>query len=214
MEAEALGMFRARGGFAFVMVVAHGGCIDATVSTTGSARTGSEQLLLTGTSDQAIDCLDFRPLCGARVYLDTKNLSATDSGWISFSLRRAMARQGLLLVDEKEHPQVIVEAAVAAYGTDQADCSVSLPSSTPTSSTLLPLSPSGSSGSGALTRKFRQYAVVKLALLGIDAQTHRLVWETGTILHTGALDRRFCADEEVSRFTTIPELHGYPRNGN
>ena len=92
------------------------GCVSVTTKITGSSRAGAEQLLLTGTSDRAVGSIDFRPLSGHRVYLETSQVSAADSGWVIFSLRREMARQGLLLVSDKKEAQTLIEAALVLTG--------------------------------------------------------------------------------------------------
>ena len=79
----------------------------------GLLKGRAEQLLLTGTSDRAVGSIDFRPLSGHRVYLETSQVSAADSGWVIFGLRREMARQGLLLVSDKKDAQTLIEAALA-----------------------------------------------------------------------------------------------------
>lgn len=189
------------------LAVASSGCVSVTTKLTGSTRAGAEQLLLTGTADRAIDSIDFRPLAGRKVFLETGQVSATDAGWIVFGLRRAMARQGLLLVADKKEAQTVVEAAVGAYGTDEVDSRISLPTSF--ASSLVPIPIGGSDGSG-LVRKNRQDAVVKLALFGYDAATRQLAWESETVMEVGRLDRRFFGTTNVTRQTSLPELEAYP----
>src|SRR4051794_15714921 len=166
-----------RNGGLLLLALCMGLCGYASVTTkiTGSARAGAEQLLLTGTSDRAIGSIDFRPLAGQRVFLDTTQVQAADSSWIGFTLRREMARQGVFLVADKKDAQTPVEAAVAAYGTDEVDCRFSLPTSF--SAGVLPL-PTGTADAGGLIRKNRQDAVVKLALFAYDARSHQLTWES------------------------------------
>src|SRR5262245_40843339 len=68
-------------GTVLTLTVAADGC--GTVKTTGTARSGTEQLLLTNAWDSALQKVDFRPLTGVPVYLDTTNINATiDQGWI------------------------------------------------------------------------------------------------------------------------------------
>jgi hypothetical protein len=183
------------------------GCANFSAKITGSPRAGTEQLLLTGTSDRAMESIDFRPLAGARVYLDTARIAAPDAGWVIFSLRRAMARQGLLLVDGKKEAQVIVEAALGAYGTDEVDTRWTLPFLV--SPVSLPFTTAGLSPQ-SLSRNNRQDAVVKLALIAYDATSRRLIWESGTILQSQSLDRKFIGAANVSRSSTLPELQWYP----
>jgi hypothetical protein len=183
------------------------GCASVTTKITGSARAGAEELLLTGTSDRAVGSIDFRPLAGRRVFLDTAQVKATDSGWVIFSLRREMARQGVLLVDDKKLAQTLVEAAVAAYGTDEVDCRFSLPSTF--SVGVLPV-PTGTADAGGLIRKNRQDAVVKLALLAFDARSRELIWESPTVTEFGYLDRRYFGTTNLTRRSSEPELEEYP----
>ena len=90
-----------------------GGCTS--VKTTGTSRSGTEQLLLTGAWDSALCAVDFRPLAGARVYLDPQFVSVVDKDWVLSSIRRAMARQGVLLENSKDKAQLIVEPSFGAY---------------------------------------------------------------------------------------------------
>ena len=105
----------------FVMALTPG-C--STVKMTGTPRSGTEQLLLTGTWDAALMGVDFRPLTGSRVFLDAERVSVVDKDWIISSIRRTMAEQGVLLENTKDKAQVIVEAAFGAYGTDGASASL------------------------------------------------------------------------------------------
>ncbi len=101
------------------------GC--TTVKTTGTARTGTEQLLLTGTWDDAICRVNFQPLAGAKVFVDGQYVANVDKEWIISSIRRTMAEQGVLLESNKDKAQVIVEVGVGVYGTDQRDTTTGLP---------------------------------------------------------------------------------------
>ena len=190
------------------LALAMSGCTNINSKITGTPRAGAEQLLLTGTADRAIDCINFQPLTGAKVFLDTSMLAAPDAGWIQFSLRRAMARQGVLLVDTKADAQVLVEAALGAYGTDEVDFRLTTPG------TLLagtiPLAAS-IGDTQALIRKARQDAIVKLALTAYDTGSRQLVWESGNRLNTQTLDRKFIGTVEARRSNSLPELDRYPR---
>ena len=190
-----------------LLATAMSGCASVTTKVTGSPRAGAEQLLLTGISDRAIGSIDFRPLAGRHIYLDATRLSTADSGWVTFSLRREMSRQGLLLVSDNKNADTIVEASVAAYGTDEADRRFSLPSTIPLG--MMPISTGVADASG-LFRKSKQDAVVKVALFAYEAKTGQFVWESGTIMEMGHLDRRFCGTANITRDTSLPELESYP----
>ena len=91
--------------------------------------------------------VDFSPLAGARVFLDTQFVTVVDKDWVISSIRRTMAEQGILLENNKDKAQVIVEAAIGAYGTDERDRKFGLPglSLSPSLTTGAALSSAGSS---------------------------------------------------------------------
>ena len=72
-------------------------CGCGTIKTTGTARSGTEQVVLTSAWDAALQKVDFRPLAGVPVFLDTSNITAVDQGWVISSIRQAMISQGVLL---------------------------------------------------------------------------------------------------------------------
>ena len=121
-----------------------------------------------------------------------------------------MARQGLLLVSDKKEAQTLIEAAVGAYGTDEIDSRISMPSTLPVG--LLPVS-TGSSATGGLIHKNWQDAVVKLALFAYDAKTRQMVWESNTLMDCGYLDRYYLGTSNIRRQTSLPELESYPPRG-
>lgn len=165
-------------GFCCVVLAVESGC--GTVKTTGTARTGTEQLLLTNSWDSALAKVDFRPLTGVPVYLDTTNATAVDQGWVVSSLKQAMLTQGVLLRSKPEQAQWIVEARVGAYGTDSYNVMVGIPQTTvPQTFTGVP---AGTIPEIALAKKIDQHAVSKLALFAYDRATGQIVWSSGTVL--------------------------------
>lgn len=157
-----------------------GGC--GTVKTTGTARTGTEQLLLTNAWDTALQKVDFRPLTGVPVYLDTANVTAVDQGWVVSSLRQAMLAQGVLLRAKPEQAQWIVEARVGAYGTDDYNWLLGIPQTTipPTVTGM----PTGTIPELPVIKKSDQWGVAKLALFAFDRSSGQFVWSSGTVLAT------------------------------
>jgi hypothetical protein len=152
------------------------GC--GTTKQSGTARTGTEQLLLTNAWDAALAKIDFRPLTGVPVFLDTANATAVDQGWVVSSLKEAMLKQGVLLRAKPEQAQWIVEARVGAYGTDAYNWMFGIPQTTvPATITGVP---TGTIPEIALAKKSDQKAVAKLALFAYDRTSGQLVWTSGT----------------------------------
>jgi len=170
---------RALAGLAASAVLASAvGC--GTTKTTGTPRTGTEQLLLTNAWDKALMKVDFRPLTGAPVFLDTANVTAIDQGWVVSSLREAMLTQGVLIREKREQAQFIVEARVGAYGTDDDSLLVGISQTTipPTFTGV----PTGTIPKLPLVERGRQQAVAKLALFAYDRAGGQLVWSSGNVL--------------------------------
>jgi hypothetical protein len=159
-----------------ILALAFVGC--GTVKQTGTARTGTEQLLLTSSFDRALQKVDFRNLTGVPVYLDTTNITTVDQGWVVSSLRQALLTQGVLLKPKAEQAQFIVEARVGAYGTDDYSLMIGVPQITvpPTLTGI----PSGTSPEMPLVKKSDQQAVTKLALFAYHRTSGQIVWTSGT----------------------------------
>ncbi len=154
------------------------GC--GTVKTSGTTRTATEQLLLTNAWDAALDKVDFRPLAGVPVYLDTNNVSAIDQGWVVSSIKQAMLSQGVLLRQKPEQAQWVVEARVGAYGTDEDSWLLGIQQTTVPP--LVTGVPSGTIPEIPIIKRSRQSGVAKLALFGYDRNSGQLVWNSGTML--------------------------------
>jgi hypothetical protein len=185
------------------------GCTSMKV--TGTARTGTEQLLLTGTWDAALSAVDFRPLAGRKVFLDPQYISVVDKDWVISSIRRNMAEQGVLLESNKDKAQVIVEAAFGAYGTDQRNLTTGLPAvGVAPSLTGASVVSSGSSTSLTFSQTNQQDAVVKAAMFAYEAKTGQIVWETGPMFNAQGLRDHFFLGSGPYRLSSRPEVEQYP----
>ena len=186
-------------------------CGCTSVNVTGTPRTGTEQLLLTGTWDSALSKVDFGPLKGSRVFFNAEHVSIVDKDWVISGIRRTMAEQGVLIENNKDKAQVIVEGAFGAWGTDQRDCKTGLPGIGVTPSLTGPaVVSSGSSTSLTLSETNQQDAVVKAALFAYDAKSGKLMWESGPIMNAQGLRDHFVLGSGPYRLSTRPEVEQYP----
>jgi hypothetical protein len=154
------------------------GC--GTTKVTGTARTATEEMLLTNAWDDALRKVDFRPLTGVPVYLDTQYVNAVDQGYVISSIRQAMLQQGVLLRAKPEQAQWVVEPRVGAYGTDSYDWLLGIRQTTvpPTFTGI----PTGTIPEIPFVKKSNQQAIAKLALFAYDRSSGQLTWSSGTNL--------------------------------
>ncbi len=196
---------------AAIVSVSASGCTS--VKMTGTARTGTEQLLLTGTWDDALCRVDFRPLAGEKVFVDPTYLSSVvDKDYVISSVRRTMAEQGVLLESNKDKAKFILEPSFGAYGTDMRDTNVGLPGMTlmPSLLTGATVASSGSSSSLNMSQTNREDAVVKAILYAYDAKTGRMVWESGWLLNAQGVRDHFFMGAGPYRMSSRGEVERYP----
>ncbi|WP_052298866.1 DUF6655 family protein [Isosphaera pallida] len=147
---------------------------------THTPRTATEQLLLTSAWDDAVKRIDFSPLSGVPVHLDTTNLKGhSDEGWIASSLRQALLTHGALLRTKPEEARWIVEPRVGVYGTDSSDWMIGLPQLT--IPITIPGLPMGTIPEVPIYKKSHQRGVARLALFAYDRQSGQVVWTSGTV---------------------------------
>lgn len=152
------------------------GC--GTVRNTNTARSGTEQMLLSSAFDEALRRIDFSPLENAPVYFETKNIEAVDKGWVISSIREAMLVRGVRLMEKPEQASVIVEARIGALGTDDFSFLIGIPQITvPATITGMPM---GTIPEIALMKKADQKALSKVALFAYDKASGGVVWTSGT----------------------------------
>jgi hypothetical protein len=192
-----------------LLLVLTGGC--TTVTVTGSPRTGTEQLLLTGTFDDALYHVDFSPLAGSRVFLDPTFITVVDKDWIISSIRRTMAEQGVLIENSKDKANIVVEASFGAYGTDQRDRQFGLPgmSLMPSLTTGAAVASNGSASLN-LSETKQQDAVIKARLFAYEAKTGRLIWETAPLYNAQGVRDHFVIGSGPYRMSSRGEVQQYP----
>jgi hypothetical protein len=196
--------------FALFALILDTGCTS--VKMTGTPRTGTEQLLLTGTWDSALAQIDFSSLRGTKVFLDPQYITVIDKDWIISSIRRTMAEQGLLLENTKDKAQVILEVAFGAYGTDERDRKFGIPgfSIAPSLTTGATLSTANNSTSLTFSETNQQDAVVKASLFAYEVKTGRLVWESTPLFNAQGVRDHFVMGSGPYRLSSRPEVAQYP----
>ncbi len=180
------------------------GC--AQTKTSNTARTATEQLLISNAVDQALDKIDFRAFAGHTVFLDDKYVDCTDKQYVISSVRHRILHQGAILVAKPEEAEVLVEMRTGVVGTDIADSFLGIPEVTLPGMLTLP-------EVRVLTRQV-QTGTAKLGIVAVDAKTKQVLGEGGMTLAQSDNNNWFVAGMgpfktgsikgEVNRMTSGP----------
>ena len=109
--------------------------ITATGCGTTRDKMATDQLLLSDAVDRAVAHIDFSPLDGETVFLDTqyirqvKGSGFVNADYIISSLRSQMVLAGILLQEDRDEATFIVEPRVGALGSDGHDVNYGVPAS-------------------------------------------------------------------------------------
>lgn len=144
-----------------------------------TARTATEQLLISDAIDRAVSDFDLRALAGKEIYLDTSRIKSTvDSDYLTSSLRQHALASGCILKAKLEEAEYVVEVRSGAVGTDRNDALLGVPATNVPATTL-----TGGMAAAvpevSLWKKTDQRAVAKIALFAYNRETGRPVWQSG-----------------------------------
>jgi hypothetical protein len=101
------------------------GCTSTKQSNT--ARTATEQLLISNAVDQSLNKVDFAPLAGATVFVEEKYIDCVDKGYIIGSVRHKLLQAGALLAGKPEEADAIIELRSGGVGTDVSSSYLGVP---------------------------------------------------------------------------------------
>lgn len=112
-------------GVSFAVLVC-GGCASSRTSNT--ARTATEQVLLSNAIDRSLTNVTFDELRSRKVFLDDKYLDAVDKGYLMGTLRHRALAAGALLASNAAEADVVIEVRSGGVGTDTEESFVGIPS--------------------------------------------------------------------------------------
>jgi hypothetical protein len=148
------------------------GCTST--KTTNTARTGTEQLLISNAVDQSLSKVDFRTVAGKRVLVEEKYLDSIDKGYVASTVRHHVLQAGGSLATKPEEADLILEIRSGGIGTDTSDSFIGVPGISLPGMLTLP--------DVKIVTRTRQSAYAKLGLVAIDAKTHQVLGDGGTTL--------------------------------
>jgi len=148
------------------MLVCTSGC--ATTNTTNTARTATEQLLLSNAIDQSLNKVDFSAMHGRKVFLDPAYLDGVDTQYVISSLRHHLLYNGVSLASSADKADMILEARSGGIGTDTTESYYGVPGiSLPGGMFTLP--------EIKLVTRMNQHATAKIGLAAYDADEREIV---------------------------------------
>ncbi|QDV13757.1 hypothetical protein CA51_36480 [Rosistilla oblonga] len=155
---------------------------------TTKSRTATDQLLLSDAVDRSVSAIDFRPLTGKKVYLDTTYLSAVkgtlfvNSDYIISSLRQQIIAAGCLLEEDRKTAELIIEARVGTLGADGHMVSYGIPASNAlatAASLVAEAAPVPTIPEISFAKRESNEASAKIAAFAYDRETRQAVWQSG-----------------------------------
>ena len=171
-------------------IVPLAGC--ATRKQSDTARTGVEQLLISTAVDRALDKVDYKPIAGAKVYVEEKYLDCVDKNYVFVALHQRLLRNNCTLVGKADDADVVMEVTSGGVGTDRTDLFVGI--------TEIPLPPPSPIAIPKMSifNRTRAIGTAKIGLVAYDAKTKHPVINTDplarsdfkawTILGTGGVE--------------------------
>lgn len=154
------------------------GC--GTTRSSDSMRTATEQMLMSSAIDKAVNEINFQPLAGKEVFLDTDRLRGfVDENYTVSTLRQAMFANGVILKPDKPSAKYIAEARAGVLGTNSSSVLIGVPAvnlpnvggTAPGVPTAIPEIP--------FAKTSRQAGIAKLALFAYNQQTGHPIWQSG-----------------------------------
>lgn len=155
------------------------GC--ATTRSTDTARTATEQLLISDAIDRAVQSLDLQPLAGQTIFLDeSKVADAVDKNYFVSTLRQQLLANGCELKEKREDADFIVEARAGAIGTDRSDLLFGIQQTpVPAIPVIQPL-PS-TVPEVPLAKRKDQRGIAKIAIFAYHRASGSPVWQSGIV---------------------------------
>lgn len=168
---------------------------------TTNSRSATEQLLVSDAVDRVISQINFAPLAGQTVYLDSKYIETikttgfVNAPYVISCLRQQLTAAGCLLQDAAATADIIVEPRVGTLGSDGHEITFGVPPSTALSSAAsivsnapaIPLLPEIS-----LAKSDSQSGAAKIGVFAYYRESKQPIWQSGTLVaHSTAKDTWF-----------------------
>lgn len=145
--------------------------------------------MLTDAIDRSVEQIDFSPLHGRRVYLDTQFIGTrSESGYLISSLRQQIAAAGCKLSESAADAELVVEARIGSQSTNRHDSLLGIPATTvPPVFTGVPVAIPEVS----ISKKTIQTGVSKLAVFAFWTEDGSIAWQSGVLRQDSVIQNRW-----------------------
>lgn len=157
------------------------GC--GTTRTSNTARTATEQLLISDAVDRTVQQINFKVLAGEAVFFDTSQMGdVVDKGYVISCMRQHLLASGCVMKDKRDDATFVIEPRVGVVGTDSHDLMFGIPAfSVPQ---VVPGTPLPSSVPEiAFAKRRDQRGVAKIAVFAYRRETGEPVWQSGMAMN-------------------------------
>ena len=151
-------------------VVALGtGC--SSTSTSNTARTAKEQMLISDAVEQSLSKVNFAPLHGQRVFIEEKYLECVDKPYLVGTVRHLVMRSGGYLMDKQDDADVVMELRSGGVGTDTSEAYLGTPEIALPGMLTIP--------EIRLVERNSQFAYAKIGMVLLDAKSRQSLGDGG-----------------------------------
>lgn len=169
-------MLRLCGALLLAGIVGSIGCTSTNSSNT--ARTATEQMLISNAVDQSLSKVDFQAFGGRKVFVEEKYLDCADKNYVASSVRHRVLMQGGQIAAKPEEADVIVEVRSGAVGTNSSNSFLGIPQ--------IQIPGMFATPEIKLINRVNQTGMAKIGLVAFDAKTHQVLGDGGMSLAKSA----------------------------
>lgn len=183
------------------LVIVFGGLLVTTgcssTRTSNTARTATEQVLLSTAIDRSLSNVSFETLQAQRVFIDDKYLDSVDKGYLMGTLRHRALAAGAVLAPSASEADIVIEARSGGIGTDTEESFIGIPSvGVPGMAISIP--------DIKLVQRNTQHGMAKIGLVAYDPKT-------GTAVGLGGQTTALTKNDDVFLFGAGPIRRGEVR---
>lgn len=148
------------------------GC--SSVQSSHTARTATEQLLISNAVDQSLSKVDFGGFANRKVFVEEKYMDSVDKAYVLGTIRHRLMMTGAKLTDKKEDSEFTIEVRSGSVGTDANEMFVGIPEITLPGMLTLP--------EVRLVNRNSQSGTAKLGLVAYDTVSGDVIGDGGLSL--------------------------------